>query len=784
MPLLILSFLILWFCQDLILKGQVPFFRDLGPYFYPLRFALYESFRAGELPLWNRHMAMGFPLLAAFQSGAFYPPHLLLFVLQFFSAIRVIFILHFIIAAIGSYLLCRSWKYPAYLSIVGALLFVLGGTVVSLSNLLNHFQTAVWLPWVVFLWERLLRSISWKNFLTFTVILALQLLAGSPELFVLSMALVFLDGLRVKQSVAAISYGKVVALLVGANLLLFALLMAQLLPTAELFLQSRRQQPIPSQEALYWSLKPMSLLNLFFLDKEIDLTRSAGIEFFFTREPAFFISYYLGAISFLGISLWLYFSSWREKLILLSLIATSLIVALGSHTSIYPFLFRHVPVLGAFRFPEKVFFFTYVLFLYMALKGLGDLLVRNEANGKGPLVVLAAACLVWIALYVFFSFNLNPLARFIAAQTKTPLSFSDNGKIVAEVLSNLDRQVVLTVGFLLLLVLAKTKAIRPSLFSVLLVSAVFIDLAWAHRGFLFPLHPNFAYERQRVLQTRETDLNRLFYFPSSRDLHPSSITVLGRPTLKESVALSFANLLPNAGLLYGVDYFQEIDALGRQPYTDFLFFANQLDFTDQMKLLRAFNVKHLLTFRPLAEKDAILIGHFPDNLSWLYKIEGTVPRAYMVDKARVENDATQILRLLSTVAFDPMREVVLDSEIPMPPAGQFAATVKIVRYENERVTIATSSDSRGILVVTDSYYPGWKAFVDGKEEAIRRANLFFRAIPLPAGNHVVEFRYQPRSFTVGLAVSTATLLALAAVTIFLVLRARDLTQRLESSSPY
>ena len=75
-PLLILCFLILCFCQDLILQEQVPFFRDLGPYFYPLRFTLYESFRSGELPLWNRHIAMGFPLLAAFQSGVFYPPHL------------------------------------------------------------------------------------------------------------------------------------------------------------------------------------------------------------------------------------------------------------------------------------------------------------------------------------------------------------------------------------------------------------------------------------------------------------------------------------------------------------------------------------------------------------------------------------------------------------------------------------------------------------------------------------------------------------------------------------
>jgi Bacterial membrane protein YfhO len=774
-PLLILSFLILWFCQDLILQEQVPFFRDLGPYFYPLRFALYESFRSGELPLWNRHMAMGFPVLAAFQSGVFYPLHLLFLILSFFAAIRVIFILHFLIAGIGAYYLCRKWKFPAYLSIVGALLFALGGTVVSLSNLLNHFQTAVWLPWVILSWEKLLSSRSWKNFLAFTLITAIQFLAGSPELFAISMVLVLLDGMKVRQSVPTISHGKMLSVFLGANLLVLGLVMVQVLPTAELFLESRRQQPIPPQEAFHWSLKPASLLNLFFLDKEIDLTTSKGIRLFFGREAPFFVSYYLGAISAFGISLWFYFSSLREKITLLTLVAASLIVALGNYTPIYPFLFGHIPFLGAFRFPEKFFFFTYVLLLYMALKGIGDLVLHDEGTVKGPFVALAAVCAVWVALYIFFNFNLNLLARFITAQSRNPLSSSDHAKMVVAALSNLDRQVVLSLGFLLLIVLAKTKAIRLPLFGVLIVSAVFVDLAWAHKGFLFPLRPGFVYESQLVLKAGESNLSRFFYFPSGRDLHPSSVTVLGRPTLQESIALSFKNLLPNAGLLYGVDYFQEIDALGRQPYTDFLFFANQLDFATQIKLLRTFNVKYLVAFQSLPEDGTRLFGRFPDSFSWLYKIDGTIPRAYMVNKVVVEKDSKQVLRLLSNAAFDPTREVVLDSEVPMPPARRLEATAKILRYENDLVRIATSADNEGILVLADSYYPGWKAFVDGREEVIRRANLFFRAVPLPAGNHTVEFRYEPRSFRFGRVISAATLVALAIVTAILAFRARRKT---------
>jgi hypothetical protein len=88
LPLFFLLGLTLWFSHGMIWEGKLPFFRDLGPYFYPIRFSLARSFIAGELPLWDRHMAMGFPLLADFQSAPFYPPHLLFLFLSFFKAIN------------------------------------------------------------------------------------------------------------------------------------------------------------------------------------------------------------------------------------------------------------------------------------------------------------------------------------------------------------------------------------------------------------------------------------------------------------------------------------------------------------------------------------------------------------------------------------------------------------------------------------------------------------------------------------------------------------------------
>jgi hypothetical protein len=767
---LTIASMILWFCQDLIVSEQVPFFRDLSTYFYPLRFVLYENFRSGELPLWDRHTAMGFPFLAAFQSGVFYPPHLFLLILPFFPAIRFIYVFHFLIAGIGAYSLCRSWRYPCYFSILGALLFALGGTVISLSNLLNHFQAAVWLPWVILSWEKLLCSFRWKKFLAFTSITAIQFLAGSPELFAMSMVLVFLDGVRIRGYVPELSYFKALCVFLAAILMVLALVMAQLLPTAELFLESRRQQPIPPQEALHWSLNPLSLLNFFFLDKEIDSSESIGIRLYFARAAPLFVSYYLGAISVLGISVWLCFSSIREKITLLGLVAASLVVAMGIHTPIYPFLFRHIPILGAFRFPEKVFFFTYALLLYMVLRGLGDLLLHDAGSAKKPLVVLAAVCAVLAGLYLFLRFNVDFLARFIAAQTGSPLASPAHANMVASVLSNLERQVSLSIGFLMLIALAKFNAIRTSLFGILAVSAVFVDLAWAHRSFLFPLSPDFVNAGTRIKRGPDAVLNRVFYYPSAQNVHPSFISVLGRPPFPEATALSFQNLLPNTGVFYGFDYMQEIDALARQPYTDFVAFANQLDSGRQLQLLRTFNVKYLVTFRPLSESGVTLVGHFPQHFSWLYSIDGTLPRTYVVGKAVVEKKSEQVLRRLSTVGFDPTQEVILDEEIALKPKLPLEATARIVRNENKVVTIQASTNDDGILILADSYYPGWKAYVDGKEDIIRRANLFFRAVSLPSGSHVVEFRYEPRSFKIGLIVSLVTVLCIVIVSVLVFMK--------------
>ena len=780
-----LSFLvamILWFNHEMILTGKIPFFRDLGLMFYPMRFSLAESFRSGELPLWDRHVGMGFPMMANFQSGAFYVPNLLFLLLPFFSAIRAIFLFHYLVAAIGAYLLCRRWKYPSYLAVVGALLFTLGGTVVSLSNLLNHFQAAVWLPWVLFFWERCLQRQSWKNITVLTLVVLLQFLAGSPELYAMTMVLVLLDGARCRALASRPSYSRGLILLLTVNLLTIGLAMVQVLPTLELLQESRRAKfSLPFQLAASWSLRPSQLLNLFFLDREVVAERLNAMEILFEPTLPFFVSYYMGAFALIGLCLWFYYSSWQEKGVLLAFVIMSLILAFGEHTPLYAVLFRYVPGMSLFRFPEKLFFLTYVALIFAVLRGMRAFIECAPSTPRPPILIVSSICVVAVGLYIVLRIDASLLGRFISKVTNAPF-LSDSTFLKASLaLFSMERQIALIVAIVALLVLRARNMMRVYLFKVLVVGVVFFDLYSAHESYQHLLNPSFIHENVKILPRPDPEPHRIFYYPGPLNLHPSHYSLLKKQSFAQFNSLAFSNLIPNTGIFYGFEYMQELDALIRWPYSAFLAVANKLPYERLGKLLGALNVRYLYSFEALPDrKDIKLASHFDEYPSWLYRIERVVPRTYIVPKIRFEKDPIKTLTLLSSKDFDPFKEVILETALSASEATEFEANLNIVKYTSTYVALRASLNNSGILVLADSYYPGWKAYVNGKEEIIRRANLFFRAVPLPAGNHTVEFRYEPMSFRIGLTVSVATIVALSLVSIVFALRQRK--RRVTSSA--
>lgn len=145
----------------------------------------------------------------------------------------------------------------------------------------------------------------------------------------------------------------------------------------------------------------------------------------------------------------------------------------------------------------------------------------------------------------------------------------------------------------------------------------------------------------------------------------------------------------------------------------------------------------------------------------VYTNAQVLPRATIVHEARLIPDDDRALEALSAPDFQPARTVILSEGQPPENNGSGAEDrVVVLTYDAERIVMEADLDSPGILVLSDTYYPGWRAFVDGSETAIWRANLLFRAVPLPAGHHRVEFLFNPPAWWLGLGLSCLSLIAL------------------------
>lgn len=143
----------------------------------------------------------------------------------------------------------------------------------------------------------------------------------------------------------------------------------------------------------------------------------------------------------------------------------------------------------------------------------------------------------------------------------------------------------------------------------------------------------------------------------------------------------------------------------------------------------------------------------------VYRNLDNLPRAYLVGKALAVSSDEEALGLMRREDFNPGSLVLLHDA----PAEDFgwagSVPAEIVRYTPEEVVLRTRSDRPAYLVLSDTYYPGWRAYVDGQEAPILRANGLFRAVRLSAGEHTVVFRYAPASLRAGAVVSLVTLLA-------------------------
>jgi hypothetical protein len=148
----------------------------------------------------------------------------------------------------------------------------------------------------------------------------------------------------------------------------------------------------------------------------------------------------------------------------------------------------------------------------------------------------------------------------------------------------------------------------------------------------------------------------------------------------------------------------------------------------------------------------------------VYERNPALPHAW------IAHDAQQVTRseaplLLASQTIDPFQTALIEGA---PPAlGQLANpgddTARVTAYEPDKLTIQANSTAPGLLVVSEIYASGWRAFIDGNETPVLPTDLALRGVALPAGPHTVELRYEPLSLRVGLLISGIAAVAMLAV---------------------
>ncbi len=181
------------------------------------------------------------------------------------------------------------------------------------------------------------------------------------------------------------------------------------------------------------------------------------------------------------------------------------------------------------------------------------------------------------------------------------------------------------------------------------------------------------------------------------------------------------------------------------------------------------NVKYLLSQFDMGEiSNFNLAAKIPTSVgnktTYIYQNKKWLPRAFLVGKVLYAENSQNILGTMILSDFDPKTSVILEERNVALGSGE--GRVVIDSYQDNQVELTVEAKDGGFLVLSDTYYPGWKATIDGKDTKILRADYAYRAVYTPGGIHKVIFSYESGWVKVGAIITFASLLVIFAVFAF------------------
>ena len=171
------------------------------------------------------------------------------------------------------------------------------------------------------------------------------------------------------------------------------------------------------------------------------------------------------------------------------------------------------------------------------------------------------------------------------------------------------------------------------------------------------------------------------------------------------------------------------------------------------RLYDLLNVKYVIVSRqsPMdAAKFEVAFAQDPDLV--VYRNRHYLPRAFLVPQA-IPADHEAAWAMIHEPDFDPSRVVIVEGGPALDGQPDQPGHVEITRYAPNQIELAVRSPSEAYLLLSEVFYPGWRAEIDGVQTSLYRADGIFRALRVPAGDHQVVLAFSPRSWWIGLTTS-------------------------------
>lgn len=759
---------------------------DLTDTYITRDYFVVDAYRDGETPLWNPYTMAGHPIYADGVTRTLSPSLLLYTLLDIPLGYSVGRILELLLAAIFTYVFLVAIGVRPTGALMGSLVFA--GSAHSMFHLtgLGWWGGLMWLPLAFMFVDRAVTRAGYAGAILAGVFLALQFFSGfmPNQVYyvgaIILYYLFFVVGRGQRRGRLRIGIMMAVTLVTG-----FALAATQWVPVMELLGYSNRRV-VPADQGFIW-LPPWYGATLVFPNLFGTARDAEMLKLFSAIGVSHDHSLYLGVAALLPLGVVIAYRKAAPIRVRFFLILALLGLFIMMAAPLYVHITQFIPVAQTIRVITR----AGVLFVFGAsvLVAFGvDMLAncgrdqlsaiarqfRRFAAGTAAFVLLAVA-----ASYVAKAAGLlegvsgerppgSGAGDFIkrAAAALSVQFTSPNAGIIIPLLA--------LIAVSALVWLLADGRIRHRAFFTALVVLLVADLYWNSGQY------NPTYDRSRVYPSTEiTDLLRSL--PPGRVVVAPADLESNRRVLPDEEKIIAP---PNTLLPYRIPTVTGKDQLFPKSYREFCSLVEPQPNLSHVVFdqthspyLELLNVRYVLTHASRPPLDGYQLVATEEGIS-LYENRAAMPRAYFVDRVVETARGEDTLRLMAEPSFDVRTTAVIERNAKGSPATRIdgssmkAGQARIVADHRNLVVIATDNEEGGLLVLSDNYYPGWRAMIDEAPVELLRANHTMRAVWVPRGRHVVYFEFDPAVFRISAYASICAGVAVFAVLLWYRVRRR------------